>query len=169
MWSVKLDDAMLDPAIYSHLRELAGRIHQERGGSATLQPTALVNEAWMKVQRHGGEFRDRKHFVAVACRAMRQILVDYARNRLAQKRGGALHRTTVEGIGISSEPVDFLALDAALEELARAKPRAAEVAQLRVFGGLTVAEVAGVMNIGTSTVDRTWRTARAFLGARLQG
>ncbi|MCA9715632.1 MAG: RNA polymerase subunit sigma, partial [Myxococcales bacterium] len=117
---MKLDDAMGDPAIYSHLRELAARIHGERGGPETLRPTALVNEAWMKVQRHGGEFSDRAHFIAVACRAMRQILVDHARQRRADKRGGALRRTTVEGVGISSEPVDFLALDAALDELARA-------------------------------------------------
>ena len=168
---MRLDDAMLDPTIYAQLRELAGRIHAERGGSQTLQPTALVNEAWMKLRRSDAEFEDRRHFIAVTCRAMRQILVDHARERAAQKRGGpgnAIHHTTIEHLAISTEPIDLLTLDAALDELAEAQPRAAEIAQLRVFGGLTVAEIASVLDVGTSTVDRSWRTARAFLAARLQ-
>jgi RNA polymerase sigma factor (TIGR02999 family) len=100
---------------------------------------------------------------------MRQILVDYARAQRAEKRGGELRRTTIEGLALASRPVDLLALDAALDELAAADPRAAQVAQLRAFGGLTVAEVAAVLEIGTSTVDRIWRTARAFLAGRLEG
>lgn len=166
-----LDEAMLDPAVYDHLRELAGRIHRERGGPGTLQPTALMHEAWIKVQRSGGSFTDRRHFVAVACKAMRQILIDHARKRWADKRDGGV-RTTIEGLALApgrAEAVDLLALDDALTALNDAQPRAAEIAQLRVFGGLTVPEIAELLGVGTSTVDRTWRAARAFLAVRLEG
>jgi len=166
---VKVDEALCDPAIYAHLHDLAGRIFRERGGASTLQPTAILHEAWLKVQRHGGDFVDRRHFVAVTCRAMRQILVDHARGRKTDKRGGELRRTTLDGVGLDSDPLDLLALDRALDELTTAHPRAAQVAQLRAFGGLTVPEIAEHLELSTSTVDRSWRTARAFLSVRLGG
>ena len=160
----------LDDDLYAHLHALAERIFAERGfGHHTLQPTALLHEAWMKLARSDGRYASRAHFVAVAARAMRQILVDRAQAAAALKRGGPdLRRDTLSGVGDDpSQQLDILALNEALSELEQVDPRAAEVAQLRTFGGLTVQEVAVAIGASERTVDRSWRFGRAFLAQRL--
>ncbi len=138
-----------DPDLYAHLRALANRIHAERGrGQETLQPTALLHEAWMKVAVSSGQYTSKGHFIAVAARAMRQILVDRARSKGAIKRGGDQHHTSLTGVGDTpNEPLDVLALDRALTELERVDPRAAEVVLLRTFGGMSVEEVAAALEV----------------------
>ena len=166
-----MSDALpLDEEVYDHLRALAGRIHAERGqGSVTLQPTALLHEVWEKLSASSSRYNSRAHFVAVAARAMRQILVDRARARATAKRGGGLQQTTLSGVGGGlPRALDVLALDRALKELEALDPQAAEVVLLRTFGGLTVPEVAESLGVSARTVDRTWRFARAFLASHLQ-
>ena len=167
---MEVPDLALDPEVYAHLRALAERIYAERGrGQQTLQPTALLHEAWMKLARSSSRYESRAHFVAVAARAMRQILVNRAEARNAEKRGGGKHHTTLSGVaGAPEMTFDVLALDRALTELEAADPRSAEVAMLRTFGGLTVPEVAEAIKLSPRTVDRSWRFARAFLADRLR-
>ena len=137
----------------------------ERAGHS-LQATALVNEAYMRlidVQRV--QWQDRSHFLAMSARLMRRILVDHARAQLYQKRGGGAQRVTlIEDLGGSDErPHDLIALDDALEALARENVRKAEVVELRFFGGLTVDETAHVLSVSTDTVLRDWKLAKAWL------
>jgi RNA polymerase sigma factor (TIGR02999 family) len=152
--------------VYDQLRALAR--HLERGGHATLDPTGLVHEAWLKLQVHGGEYVDRAHFAAVAARAMRQVLVDRARRRDADKRGGGLHRTTLSGVGAEGE-VDLVDLVRALDELEAMDPRGARIVELRFLGGLTADEVADELGLSRSAVQQSWRLSRAWLLARLSG
>lgn len=158
-----------DDDIYKHLRSLAGRIHAERGhGQATLDPTSLLHEAWEKVAKSSSQATSRAHFVAIAARAMRQILTDRARARSAQKRGGDPVRTTLAGLADHAlDADDFLALDHAIDELREVDEVAAEIVLLRVYGGATVPEAAERLETSASNVDRKWRFARAFLADRL--
>ena len=162
-----MNPAELDADTYAHLRALAGIIHNERaGGSETIQPTALMHEAWAKIVR--GRFESKSHFMAVAARAMRQILVDRARSRIAAKRGGAdQQQVTLSGLADSSSPVDVLALDEALEQLSQIDPKAAQIAIMRTFGGMTAEEIAEAEGISERSVWRSWRFARAFLAKAL--
>lgn len=156
----------ITPEIYDHLRNLAGRIHAERGrGQLTLQPTVLLHEAWAKVSSSSQAFQSREHFMAVAARAMRQILVDHARTRTRQKRGGpAAHHTTLSGVGEDGRSLlEVLALDDVLTTLEALDADAAQVVVLRTFGGLTVREIADVLQKSVSTVERTWRFAVTYL------
>lgn len=159
-----------DPDLYAHLKALANRIHAERGrGQETMQPTALLHEAWMKLAASDGQYASKAHFVAVAARAMRQVLVDRARSKGAAKRGSGQHHTSLTGVGDTpGEPLDVLALDKALTELEAVDPRAAEVVLLRTFGGLTVEEVAAALGTSERTIKRSWRFSRAFLAKRLE-
>ncbi len=159
-----------DEEIYKHLHALAGRIHKERGGEgSTIQPTALLHEAWEKLARSSSRFRSRAHFMAVAARAMRQVMISRARARNANKRGGDWVRATLTGLGEDApQLVDVIDLDNAIRELEKLDPGAAEVVMLRTFGGLTVEEVAEVTNASSRTVARTWRFARSFLADRLR-
>jgi RNA polymerase sigma factor (TIGR02999 family) len=168
----------LTPLVHDELRRLARRyMRQERGGQ-TLQGTALVNEAYLRlVDVSGVDWQDRAHFFAVSARIMRRILIDAARARAAQKRGGLGERAAHSG------PVDFdrvvdadseraselCALDDALQALAQMDPRRAQVIELRFFGGLTVDETAEVLNISPQSVMRDWRLARAWLTRELRG
>lgn len=163
------DLPVLDPETYAHLRALAGRIHAEKGRrQATMQPTALLHEAWMKVANSSSKYNDREHFLAVAARAMRQILVDRARARLSQKRGGGWEQVTLSGVGDDGEAMlDVLDLDDALKQLEQVDPAAAQVALLRTFGGMTAPEAAQAMNTSVRTLQRQWRFARVFLAQRL--
>ena len=163
-----MDPNQLDQDTYAHLRALAGLIHGERAGrNESIQPTALMHEAWAKVA--GGDYASKSHFMAVAARAMRQILVDRARGRQAVKRGGGgLRQTTLSGIAEQEKPVDVLALDEALKQLEAADPRSARVALLHTFGGMTAEEIAEAEDMSVRTVWRLWRFARAYLAKILE-
>lgn len=156
--------------VYAELRDLAGGYARGQRAGHTLQPTALVNEAFLKLV-HGGPpaWNDRAHFFAVAATAMRQVLTDHARARAAQKRGGAWEKVTFSGLedDAGSDEIDLLALDDALEKLRAFDPRKHRVVELRFFGGLTVEEVARVLDLSTTTVESEWRAARAWLAVRL--
>jgi len=159
------------PATYAQLRAVAAR-YLSGSGALTLQPTALVHEAWLRLansEADGTAWRDRAHFCAVAARAMRQALVDHHRRRTADKRGGGWERVTLSGL-LGPEPdqgVELLALEGALEQLQTLDARQARIVELRYFGGLSVAEVAGHLEVSVSTVEKEWRAARAWLGVAL--
>ncbi len=159
------------PAVYEELRSLADRLLREERINHTLQPTALVNEAYMKLCS-GAEAnaRNRTQFFSMAARAMRQILVDHARARLADRRGGGWHRITLDHVGAESSgaPVDFLALEEALDQLSKLDPRKARLVELRFFAGLTIEEAAETLDIARSTAADDWAFARAWLSARLR-
>jgi RNA polymerase sigma factor (TIGR02999 family) len=160
------------PLVYDELRATARRLLGPRGRNHTLQPTALVHDAYMKLTRNRGDWENRRHFLCVAAKAMRQILSDHAAKRRAKKRGGAWQRVTLDGALVadpaSSAPVvDLVALDGALSELAAADPRGAKVVELRFFTGMTIEEVAEAIEASVSTVKEDWRTARSWLRWRL--
>lgn len=165
-------DALL-PRIYSDLRRRArAQLRKCRPGE-TLGTTAVVNEAYLKlVDRKRASFVDRNHFMAVASIAMRQILVDYARNRSRQKRGGGevalsldeARAVTPEGqTDVQQRAVEVMALDRALDGLTTLDPRLGKMVELRFFGGLSVTETAEVLAVSERTVKRDWRKARAYL------
>src|SRR5690349_3226037 len=138
----------------------------------TLQPTALVNEAWIRLAAERGlQWQDRAHFFAVAAQLMRYILVDYARRRHAAKRGGDLCRVSLsEALAVADERVTGLIdVDAALSQLERVDPRKARVAVLRLFAGASIEETARSLGISVVTVTRDWRFARAWLTRELTG
>lgn len=164
-------ESHFDQAAYDQLRRLAGRMLARRSTrEATLQPTALLHEAWVKVSKGHHGYESREHFLAVSARAMRQILVDRARARLSQKRGGDWERITLAGVGTSDgKLLDVLALDEALKQLTRIDPQASDVAQARTFGGMTAPEVALALGVSESTVARKWRFAKAFLLKQMAG
>jgi RNA polymerase sigma-70 factor, ECF subfamily len=158
--------------VYQELRRIATRfLHNERDHH-TLEPNALVNELCVRLL--GSQpltYQDRAHFFAIAAQTMRRILIDYARARLAEKRGGPQERvslTAVEGWNPVERNEDILALDEALMKLEKADPRAARVVELRFFGGLEEHEVAEVLGVSIITVKRDWKVARAWLIGRLQ-
>jgi RNA polymerase sigma factor (TIGR02999 family) len=152
------------------LRRLAANyLRSERAGH-TLQPTALVNEAYVKLAEHPKvDWQSRAHFFAVSARIMRQILVDHARMRAAQKRGGHDVRVTfTDAIADSDDRLcEILELHEALERLAKLNPRQSKVVELSFFGGLSFEEIAGVLNASERTVQRDWTIARAWLHAQL--
>ncbi|MCB9780200.1 MAG: sigma-70 family RNA polymerase sigma factor [Alphaproteobacteria bacterium] len=156
----------LDAETYAYLRRVAGRI---AGGQQTLQPTALLHEAWAKLQQGTTRYESRAHFLAVAAKAMRQILVNHAVARQAQKRGGGQHHTTLSGVGELAQDIDVIEVDDALRKLEQVQPDAARVVLLRVFGGMTIDEVAEVMGTSPRSVSRTWRFARAALKRLIEG
>lgn len=166
------DERALDsliPLVYEELRRLAGRhLDRERSGH-TLQPTALVHEAYARLVDADISYQDRTHFFAVASGTMRRVLVDHARSRSAARRGGGATRVTLDDRvpAEASDPTEILALDAALEKLAAVDSRKAEAIQLHVFGGLTYPEIATTLGVSEATVDRDMRMARAFLHAEL--
>jgi len=180
-----LDQGALDRLFsltYEELRRLASAVR--RGDpSATLTPTALVNEAWVKLAASPPMAPlSRSHFKRIAARAMRQVLVEAARRRRSLKRGAGGPLVTFDesvssgpsapggpgGPGGAARAADLLALDEALEELARISPRQAMMVESRFFGGLEVTEIAGLLDISEATVLRDWRAARAWLGRELR-
>ena len=165
-------EAQLMPFVYEELKAIAKAcLHHQRPGS-TLQPTALVHEAFLKLYGHATlEVQDRKHFFRLAARAMRQLLIDSSRARRRLKRGGDRAEVTLdEAIGAAAGiDFDWLDLDEALVELADHDHRQARVVELRYFGGLEMAEVADNLDLSKSTAEREWRAARAWLGVRLKG
>ena len=172
-WSAGRREAFdeLYPLLYNELRQLAARhLRGERSGH-TLQATALVNEAYIKLAHQPGvKCENRAHFFAVAARAMRCLLVDHARSHDAAKRGGGPRPIQVELAGLTVEPdVDLVALDEALTRLALTDPRQGRLVELRFFGGLTIQEAAQVLDVSPATVSREWTTAKAWLYAEMQG
>ena len=158
-------------AAYEELRRLAASVRRGRPG-ATLTPTALVNEAWIKLAATPAVARtSRLHFKRIAARAMRQVLIEAARRRLAQKRGGrdAVFVTFDDSIGGTQDWADeVVGLDAALKQLARLNPRQAAMVESRFFGGFDVAETAELLGVSEATVLRDWRAAKAWLAHELR-
>ncbi|MBL8957559.1 MAG: sigma-70 family RNA polymerase sigma factor [Myxococcaceae bacterium] len=156
------------PLVYEQLRALAGRYFLSASG-APVAPTSIVHEAFLKLSGKEG-FADEEHFAAVAATAMRQVLIDRVRRDQAAKRGGGWERVTLSFAvdGAAGEQLDLEALDGALTQLQALDERQARIVELRFFGGLTVPQVARVLQLSTSSVEKEWRRARAWLGAQLR-
>ena len=168
------DQAALDklmPLVLHELRRLASNYLRRERADHTLQPTALVNEAYMlMVGQRNARWQNRAQFFGVAAQLMRRILVDHARLRQAEKRGGTgqqrLSLSDVERASDKSE-VDLLALHEALDELARLDPQQSRIVELKFFGGLSIEETAEVLGVGHATIERDWKMARAWLRSKL--
>jgi len=168
------DQAALEklmPLVYSELRRLASNYLRRERGEHTLQPTALVNEAYLKlVDQRNPKWQNRAHFFGIAAQLMRRILVDHARQHQAAKRGGSSQKrislTGAEAFAKQPE-VDLLALNEALDELAKMDPQQSRIVELKFFGGLSIEEIAEVLGIGHATVERDWKMARAWLRRQL--
>lgn len=167
----------LTPRVYDELRRIAGyRMQNERAGQ-TLQATALVHEAYLRlIDVTNVDWQHRAHFFAVAAQIMRNILIDRARRSLTDKRGGRVERVSAERVNLDQMPEagtgrarELIALDDALHALGRIDPRKARVVELRFFGGLSVEETAEVLDISPETVMRDWKFARAWLESELRG
>ncbi|HEX7077058.1 MAG TPA: sigma-70 family RNA polymerase sigma factor [Candidatus Eisenbacteria bacterium] len=169
------DERALDelyPLVYQDLHGVAHRALLGGRPGNTLNTTALLHEAYLKLHVSSSFApQDRRHFFAVAARAMRQIIVDHARSRAAQKRGGTFHRVDLDAATIAADDsgASLLALEDALRKLAALDGRLAHVVELRFFGGLTVEETAEVLDVDPRTVKRDWRKARAMLYLTLEG
>jgi RNA polymerase sigma factor (TIGR02999 family) len=168
------DGAVLDdllPVVYAELRRLAGNyLRRERAGH-TLQPTALVHEAYLRlVDQTQVQWQNRAHFFGVAAQMMRRILVDHARSQQAEKRGGSIQKLALdENIDVSGErAADLVSLDEALERLAELDPQKSRIVELRFFTGLSVEETAEVLGVSAPTVKRQWRMAKAWLYGQVQ-
>lgn len=162
-------DALL-PLLYADLRAQAMAYFRSQRANHTLQPTALVHEAFIRIL--GDEkiaWEGRSHFLAVGAKAMRNVLADHARRRRTEKRGGAWERVTLTGLGSDGgdRRIDALDLDEAIDALATLNERQARIVELRFYGGLTVEEVALVLEVSTRTIELDWRMARAWLRNRL--
>jgi RNA polymerase sigma factor (TIGR02999 family) len=175
------DSAALDalfPLVYEELRRLARRERRRLPGNATLNTTALVHEAYLKlVDGPRASWQGRVHFMATAARAMRQILIDYARRQHRKKRGGGALRISLEdlegsaapGLISAEDPALLLAFDEALREIERVNARQSQIVECLVFGGLTIEETAAALGISTATVSRGWAVARARLHRAVTG
>jgi len=161
-------DALI-PVVYDELRTIAARVLGP-DSPASLAPTTIVHEAYLRLA-HAGDprWKDRAHFLALAARCMRQVIVDHQRGKGARKRGGGWKRVTLSGAAdLSPErEIDALALEEALRELEGNDPRQARVVELKFFGGLQNDEAAEILGVATPTVEREWRHARAWLARRL--
>jgi RNA polymerase sigma factor (TIGR02999 family) len=163
--------ARLAPIVYDELHRLAGLYMRREQTGHTLQTTALLNEAYLRlVDSSRVRWQSRAHFYAVAAQLMRRILVDFARSRKYKKRGGDWQQVTLsEGIPVAARgDADVVAIDEALEQLGRLDPRKARVVELRFFGGLSLEETAEALNVSTDTVGRDWRAAKAWLTRELK-
>lgn len=160
------DRAALDalmPLVYEELRRVAHNRLQGERNAHTLQSTAVVHEAYLRLAGGAGPFENRQHFFAVAAQLMRQILVDYARKHRSQKRKGGIKLAFDEALKIPDKNVDVVDLDDALRELSRMDARQGRIVELRFFGGLSTDETAEVLSISRATVERSWASARAWL------
>jgi RNA polymerase sigma factor (TIGR02999 family) len=158
-----LDELM--PLVYAELRRIAGRYMRHENPGHTLQTSALINEAYLRlVDQRGVHWQNRAHFYGVAARLMRRILVDHARSRTRVKRGGGARPVDLGQVAIVSEQAaQVVALDDALRSLADMDPRKSQIVEMRFFGGLTTEEVAEVLKVTPRTVEREWRKAKAWL------
>ncbi len=158
--------------VYEELRRLAGAHLRRTPPGATLQPTALVHEAWLRlVKDEDAEWKNRDHFLAVAALAMRHTLVDATRQRMSAKRGGGHQRVPLEDVleFYEERACNLVELDDALTQLASRNERQAKIVELRFFGGLTIEEAARVIGVGIATVERDWHLARIWLRHALPG
>jgi RNA polymerase sigma-70 factor (ECF subfamily) len=163
-------EAQLIPQVYGELRRLAARYMRAERRNHTLQPTALVNEAYsFLIQQPQIPWQSRVHFFATASQAMRHILVDYARKRRAAKRGGVQRQVTLSqsALWCEARTIDVLVLNEALEHLAQLDPRQARIVELHFFGGLNFDEIAFVLDVSDRTIKRDWSMARAWLKSEL--
>jgi RNA polymerase sigma factor (TIGR02999 family) len=154
------------PLVYSELRKMAKSYMRRQQPGHTFQTTELIHEAYLKIARNGDQgFQNRAHFFGVAAKAMRHILVDYARSKQSEKHGGGLERVDIADDSGSTGPraEQLVALDDALSALAELDERKSRVVELRFFGGLTNEEIAGLLNVSVETVKRDWRFARNWL------
>ena len=160
----------LMPLVYDELRRLAGRYLRRERDNHSLQPTALVNEAYLRLVDQKVEWQSRAQFYGLAARVMRNILVDHARSRQAAKRGGEQFRVSFDSDrqGSTDSGIKFLAVHEALERLAIFDAQKAQIVELRFFGGLSIEEAAEVLGIGHATVERDWKLARAWLKRELE-
>jgi len=166
-WNAGDEEALraLVPLVYNELRRIAHHYLQKEWPGHTLQTTALVHEAYLRLDQQGAAHpENRAHFFAMAAELMRQILVDYARSRRAAKRGGG-QELTLDGatFSVRNRSVDLIALDDALSGLAKLDPQQSRIVELRFFGGLSIEETSQVLGISPATVKREWATARAWL------
>ena len=164
----KGDQAALDeliPLVYDELRRVARRYMRRESQGHTLQTSALVNEAYLRlIDQNSVQWQNRAHFFGVAAQLMRRILVDHARSRLRTKRGGGVQMVSLaEQAVISKEVAEVIALDDALKDLAEMDPRKSQIVEMKFFGGLTTEEVAEVLKVTSRTVEREWRKAKAWL------
>ena len=160
------------PLVYAELRRIAGREMRRENPGRTLQTTALVHEAYLRLLKDASlSFENRAHFLGVAARAMREILIEHARARVARKRGGGGVRVTLDDAvaPLASPSIDVLALEEALQRLTRLDKRHARVVELRYFGGMSVEETAAALDLSPATVKRDWTLARAWLYRELGG
>ncbi|MGE0758677.1 MAG: ECF-type sigma factor [Pirellulaceae bacterium] len=159
------------PGVYTELRRLAAVLSGRLRPGQTLQPTALVHEAYLRLVRHQDPgWDDRRHFFGAAAQAMREILIEQARRKATRKHGGAHSRIEMsEGLAVIAPPTaDLLALDEAIQKLQVTKPHLAEIVMLRYYAGLTLEEAAAVVGTSVSTVKREWRFARAWLAREIR-
>lgn len=163
--------ARLAEALYPELRRLAAALMRRERQDHTLQPTALVAEAFLRlVDPSGIDWKDRAHFLGIAARVMRQILVDHARRHGAAKRGAGAQRITLsDNLSGNPGPAELLLVNDALDRFARLDVRGARVVEMRVFGGLTVGEIADALGVSKRTVDNDWAVARMWLARELSG
>lgn len=165
-------EAELLPLVYERLRALAARIFADERQDHTLEPTALVHDAWMKLAgEEGAGWRSRAQFFAVSAKVMRRLLVDHARARNAEKRGGQHQRVELASQIASDEGMpgsDLLEFDEVLDKLTRLDPRQARIVELRFFSGLTVPEVADCLDVSVRTVEAEWTLAKAWLRRALE-
>jgi RNA polymerase sigma-70 factor (ECF subfamily) len=157
--------------VYQELRQIAASLMQGQMNGRTMQPTALVNEAWIRLNAGSNKWENKAHFFGAAARAMRQVLVEEARRRSSQKRAGQAKRVTLYDLaGDTEEPTtDMLALDEALTALADVEERLTRLVELRYFAGCSLEEVAALTDRSVASVKRDWTYARAWLLERLQG
>jgi RNA polymerase sigma factor (TIGR02999 family) len=165
------DADALAPLVYNELRRLAAAYMRRERPGQTLQPTALVHEAYMRLANAGAPWTDKRHFVGIAARSMRQILVERARARGAQKRWAGLHRVSLsESLAAAADPESMLpALDEALERLEQIDAEQARIVELRYFAGFSIEETADALGISPATLKRRWSLSRAWLFRELAG
>jgi RNA polymerase sigma factor (TIGR02999 family) len=171
MTGPRQDADALAPLVYDELRRLAAAYMRRERPGQTLQATALVHEAYMRLAHAGTPWKDKRHFVGIAARSMRQILVERARARGAQKRWAGLNRVSLsDSLAIAADPETMLpALDEALTRLEAIDPEQARIVELRFFAGLSIEEAAEALAISPATLKRRWSLARAWLFRELAG
>ena len=165
-WHAGDDEALRAalPLVYNELRRIAHRYLQNERPGHTLQSTALVHEAYLRLEKQGtAPFQNREHFLAICALLMRQILVEYARSRKAARRDGGFRVTLDDALAFKTRSVDMVALDDALNELAKLNPQQSRIVELRFFGGLSIEETSRLLDLSPTTVKKYWATARLWL------